>query len=166
MGIDLRDILVTPSSRLPFRRELDRSRLDFPAVISYREPPVGEGVITNEAGVLSLTGSIRARMLCRCDRCAAEFELEKNVPLAVPLASELQDEENPDYFLLDGTELDIDELLETCFILDMDSRLLCRPDCRGLCPVCGANLNDGPCACKPEPDPRLAVLEQLLDDKD
>ena len=34
------------------------------------------------------------------------------------------------------------------------------------CPRCGANLNDGPCGCKPEKDPRLAVLEQLLDDKD
>ena len=42
---------------------------------------------------------------------------------------------------------------------------LCSEDCKGLCAVCGKNLNEGPCDCKPEPDPRLAVLAQLLKDK-
>ena len=56
----------------------------------------------------------------------------------------------------------MDDVLEGCFIMDMDSRFLCREDCKGLCSRCGANLNDGECDCKPERDPRLAVLEQLL----
>ena len=86
-------------------------------------------------------------------------------PLDIPLASELQDEENPDYFLLEGDELDLEELLETVFILNMDTRFLCRDDCKGLCSRCGKNLNEGPCDCRTESDPRLAVLEQLLDDK-
>ena len=41
---------------------------------------------------------------------------------------------------------------------------LCRDDCRGLCPRCGANLNDGPCSCEPEADPRFAALQRLLND--
>ena len=86
--------------------------------------------------------------------------------LDIPLASELQDEENPDYYLLEGDELDLDDVLESSFILNTDTLFLCREDCKGLCPRCGADLNDGPCGCKPEKDPRLAVLEQLLDDKD
>ena len=44
----------------------------------------------------------------------------------------------------------------------MDSKLLCSEDCQGLCPRCGADLNEGPCQCKPEIDPRLAVLQQFL----
>ena len=166
MRIDLHDLIVSPGRRLSFCRPLDTARLDFPAVTAYTSPPVGEGVIRNDAGALSLQGTIRADMLCVCDRCAAEFPHHKEVSLDLALATELEDEENPDYFLLDGETLDIDEVLESCFILDMDSRFLCREDCKGLCSRCGANLNDGPCSCTKEKDPRLAVLEQLLDDKE
>jgi len=164
--MNLHELLITPGARLPFRRELAPDRLDFPAVLSYTAAPVGEGEIENSADVLTLRGVIRAGLRCACDRCAAEFDRSVEIPLEVPLASELQDQESPDYFLLDGDELDIDDLLETSFILNMDTRFLCREDCKGLCPRCGADLNLGPCGCKKEKDPRLAVLEQLLDDKD
>ena len=62
--------------------------------------------------------------------------------------------------------VDIDDLLESAFILGMDTIILCREDCKGLCPRCGADLNEGDCGCGKESDPRLAVLEQLLDDID
>ena len=165
MSMNLHELLITPGSRLPFRRELSLDRLSFPSVDSYPEPLVGEGTVVNDADVLSLVGSIRGEMLCTCDRCMTLFRQNVELPLNVPLAAELQDEENPDYFLLQGEELDLDDLLETCFILNMDTQLLCRPDCKGLCPRCGADLNNGPCSCRAEADPRLAVLEQLLDNK-
>ena len=60
---------------------------------------------------------------------------------------------------------ELEDLLETVFILNMDTRFLRRADCKGLCSRCGKNLNEGPCDCRPDTDPRLAVLEQLLDDK-
>ena len=164
--MNLHELLIHPGARLTFQKELSTERLDYPAVLAYTEPPVGEGVIENTAGVLTLRGSIRGMMLCRCDRCAAEFDRKIDIPLDIPLASELQDEENPDYYLLEGDELDLDDVMETSFILNTDTLFLCREDCRGLCPRCGADLNEGPCGCKPEKDPRLAVLEQLLDDKD
>lgn len=166
MSIDLRAVITTPGARLPFRRELVSDRLDFPSVVSYVEPVVGEGVITNNAGALTLRGGITARLRCVCDRCTAEFEKSVDIPLEVPLGTGPEAEENPDYFLLDGDELDIDDLLESGYILNVDSRFLCREDCKGLCPRCGADLNLGPCACGKESDPRLAVLEQLLDDID
>lgn len=163
--MNLHELLLNPGSRLPFRCELSTDRLDFPAVLSYTAAPVGEGFIVNNAGALTLRGTLSAAMRCVCDRCAAEFDREVSYPLDIPLASELQDEENPDYFLLEGDELDLEELLETVFILNMDTRFLCREDCKGLCSRCGKNLNEGPCDCRTGSDPRLAVLEQLLDDK-
>ena len=163
--MNLHELLLNPGSRLPFRCELSTDRLDFPAVLAYTAAPVGEGFIVNNAGALTLRGTLSASLRCVCDRCAAEFDREVSYPLDIPLASELQDEENPDYFLLDGDELDLEELLETVFILNMDTRFLCRDDCKGLCSRCGKNLNEGPCGCRTELDPRLAVLEQLLDDK-
>ena len=163
--MNLHELLLNPGLRLPFRCELSTDRLDFPAILSYTAAPVGEGFIVNNAGALTLRGTLSAAMRCVCDRCAAEFDREVSYPLDIPLASELQDEENPDYFLLEGDELDLEELLETVFILNMDTRFLCRDDCKGLCSRCGKNLNEGPCDCRTESDPRLAVLEQLLDDK-
>ena len=60
----------------------------------------------------------------------------------------------------------LDELFTTALVLAMDSKHVCRADCKGLCPRCGADLNEGPCACRPETDPRLAALAQLLDKED
>ena len=62
----------------------------------------------------------------------------------------------------DGDQADLDDILTTAVVLNMDSKLLCSEDCKGLCPKCGADLNLGPCGCKPEMDPRLAVLQQFL----
>ena len=166
MSVDLRELIRTPGARLPFRHELGTERLSFPAVLSYTEIPVGEGVISNSADVLTLRGHIHSVMRCVCDRCAKEFDKTVDLPLEVRLAAELEDEEDPDYFLLNGDELDIDDLLESAFILGMDPQILCREDCKGLCPRCGADLNEGACTCRAESDPRLAVLEQLLDDID
>ena len=100
----------------------------------------------------------------RCDRCLKPFSRETRIPLEALLATELADEENEDdIVLLDGDEVDVDEIARTAFILAMDTKHLCSEDCKGLCAKCGANLNNGPCGCKPEVDPRLAKLAQLLD---
>ena len=82
---------------------------------------------------------------------------------AVKIAADLSDEDNPEIFSLEGNWLDLSDLLETCFILSTGAKFLCREDCPGLCPICGKNLGGGPCGCKKEIDPRLAVLGQLLD---
>ena len=79
---------------------------------------------------------------------------------------ELQEQENDDILLLEGDEVDLDELVRVEFILHMDSKTLCSENCKGLCPRCGADLNLGPCSCKKETDPRLAVLAKLLDKND
>ena len=101
-------------------------------------------------------------MVCICDRCGAEFDSTKTTALHATIVEE-DDGENQELFLLEGDEIDLDEILSTCFILDMETKFLCREDCKGLCPKCGKNLNLGPCGCRKEIDPRFAVLEQLLD---
>jgi uncharacterized protein len=164
MILDLHEI-IHKTGTVPFSYDLSTDRLDFPFVAAYRRPPHAEGKVVNSAGALTLRGVLTAEMLCVCDRCTAAFERRMEIPLELPLAADLEDSENPDVFLLDGDGLDLDEVLETCFILGMDGRSLCRPDCAGLCPDCGADLNEGPCGCTGSHDPRLAVLEQLLDDK-
>ena len=130
----------------------------------YSGPIRATGEIVNTAGVLTAHGGIDAAMVCYCDRCGKAFELKKHIDVDVPIVPEDEGEDaESDAFSLEGDWLDLDDLLETVFILDMDTKFLCRPDCKGLCPKCGRDLNNGPCDCRPETDPRFAVLEQLLD---
>ena len=162
MRLDLREIIFVPGASIPFSCELETERLDFPSVKAYRAAPRAEGRVYNEAGVLHLEGELTAEMTCVCDRCGAEFDSTKVTPLDAVIVGE-ENEEFPEYFVLEGNEIDLDEILSTCLILDMETKFLCSEDCKGLCSRCGKNLNLGPCGCRKEPDPRFAVLEQLLD---
>ena len=74
-------------------------------------------------------------------------------------------EDNDEIVLLEDGQVDAGELAREAFVLGMDTKTLCSEDCKGLCPRCGADLNLGPCSCKKDVDPRLAVLAKLLENK-
>ena len=164
MLLSLAKILDTPGARLPYQVSLDLSDLTFGSNQPVSEPVIAEGSIRNTAGVLVMTGTIRTNLHCICDRCAAEYQQTVEYEVDVVLVSELsqEEDEDPRVFELDGDNADLDEILTTVFVLSMDSKFLCSEDCKGLCCRCGKNLNDGPCGCQKEPDPRFAALKQLL----
>lgn len=163
MWLDLSRIIETPGASVPFDTELDAALLASDAILSFPVPPSARGQVVNTAGLLDLHARIRGRMRCRCDRCGTEFERELDQTVDLPLAADLPEDTDSDLFPVENNGIDAAALLETCLLLDREMKTLCRPDCRGLCPRCGKNLNDGPCGCQPKRDPRFAVLEQLLD---
>lgn len=163
MKLNLRQIIEVPGSKLPFACVLSSDGLDFPAVVKYYGDPEAKGEVVNTAGILTLKGTVTAKMRCICDRCGSEFDTEKVVKVEVGIAV---DESEEDLFQMEDDEIDLDEILYTCFVLDMDAKVLCKPECAGLCDGCGANLNFEKCTCKKQIDPRWAVLEQLLDKED
>ena len=162
MRLNLREIIEIPGGFVPFEAELDTENLYFPSVTAYNSKPRAVGQVKNEAGVLHLTGTLTADMVCICDRCGGEFESTKELRLDATIVEE-DTGVNPELFLLEGDEIDLSDILSTCFILDMETKFLCSEDCKGLCDRCGSNLNLGPCGCRKQIDPRFAVLEQLLD---
>ena len=60
-------------------------------------------------------------------------------------------------------DVELDDIIVPELILSMPMKELCSEDCRGLCPRCGKDLNDGECGCAEEIDPRLAKLAEILD---
>ena len=164
MFLDLHEIIEVPGGRVPFRCELDRERLTFPALVRFDGAVTAEGAVKNTAGILEQTAVVEADMTVRCDRCTAEFGEHAVLPVEAVLKADAEDDDYADLFPLDGDGVDVSDVLETCFILNMDTKFLCSEDCKGLCPDCGKNLNDGPCGCAKQIDPRMAVLGQLLDD--
>lgn len=165
MRLDLRDIIHVPGGELPFDFTMDLSGLEFAGQTPVCEPVHAWGSVRNRAELLTLEANVQSNLHLRCDRCGKPFERVKTVTVQRLLATELQDEEDDDIILLDGSILDLDEVVRTEFILEMDTKNLCREDCKGLCPGCGADLNTEPCKCKPDIDPRLSVLASLLEDK-
>lgn len=165
MRLDLKDIILVPNAAKHFRFQLDLSGLDFYGRTPITRPVLAEGSVTNHAGALVLKGTVRSVLDLACDRCGKEFSREKVVQLDSLVAQELEDEENDEIILLDGSELDLDDVVTTAFVLAMDTKNLCSDDCKGLCAGCGANLNEEPCRCIPDVDPRLAALAQLLDNE-
>lgn len=163
MLLDVSKLKNAPGSTLPFEVSLDLSELRFGEVCAER-PVTAVGSVRNTAGVFLLDGTLTAELRGPCDRCGKETVKTVCYPLKAVLAETLEDErdEAPDLFLLMDGQADLDEIVTNCYVLQMDSKFLCREDCRGLCPRCGRDLNLGDCCCKPEPDPRLAVLKQLL----
>ena len=166
MRLDLRNIIHVPEASKSFQFQMDLSGLEFYGEHLITRPVQIEGSVTNHAGALVLEGTARSVLDLTCDRCGKEFSREKVVPLDCLVAHELEDEEHDEIVLLDGTELDLDEVVTTAYVLAMDIKNLCSDDCKGLCYKCGADLNVESCKCKPEVDPRLAALAQLLDNED
>ena len=163
MRINLREIINVPGGSVSFDYEPDLSGYEFDSVSGFSEPLRAVGSIVNIAGVLTLRAELTAVLDCVCARCLREFKKQVDFNTEAVIAEEVQNEDNPDIFLLDGDYIDVDEVIVTAFVLNMDQRFLCSDDCKGLCDKCGKNLNDGPCDCKAETDPRLAILGQLIE---
>ena len=167
MLLDVSKIKNEPGGTLPFSVSLDLGDLDFSGCRAV-VPVEARGSVRNTAGVYVMSGEVTALMQGLCDRCAKEVTRQMNFPLHAVLADELtgkEGEEDPWLFLLDGDQADLEDIVTTTFVLGMESKFLCSDECKGLCPRCGKDLNLGPCDCRPEPDPRFAVLQQLLNDK-
>lgn len=164
MFIDLREIIEAPGKSVSFQCELDRDRLSFPALESFNGPVTARGTVSNTAGVLTLTADVQADMTVRCARCGKRLERRLTPRFTATLQADPEDADSEEFFPLDGDRADVSDVLETCLILDMDERYLCRDDCKGLCPTCGKDLNEGTCQCKKQIDPRMAALRQLLEE--
>ena len=164
MLLGLSKIIDCPGASVPFSTSVDLSDLRYGESFPVTEPVEASGTVRNTAGVLMMTGSIHTTIHGVCDRCAADFERFVEFPIDVVLVTELSNEDSEDewVFHLEADAADLEDIVRTVFVLNLDSKLLCSEDCKGLCCRCGKNLNEGPCTCQKEIDPRFAALKQLL----
>ncbi len=130
-----------------------------------------EGEVRPQGDVFSVSGRCAAEGRLTCSRCLEpvewtveeNFSLEYRVPALAPADAESGlDEGELDVAFLQGEELDLSELAAEQVLLSLPMRIVCRPDCAGLCSRCGANLNNEEgCDCEPEIDPRWSALADL-----
>lgn len=122
--------------------------------------------LTNTGEILLADGHLETTLLLACSRCLESFPYTLTAPFVIgykEIKKQRGEETSKDDDLeirgFTGDRIDITEDVRDTLFLALPMKPLCRPDCQGLCPHCGANLNQGPCSCRgEEADPRLAVL--------
>ena len=102
-----------------------------------------------------------------CDNCLAEQQVEIPVSSEVEVDFNLSAEDRVNDLnetaYIDGYDLDVDRLVYEEILLGFPMKVLCQEDCKGICKVCGANLNQGECGCvRTEPDPRMSVIRDIF----
>lgn len=129
--------------------------------------------LTNiKAGIVLMEGKFQIAFSIPCDRCLQDVKVPLHVAFTHQIvspekenAAETSDEElfeEEQCFML-GYQLDTEALINNEILINMPVKVLCREDCRGICPVCGRNLNEGECGCDVfVPDPRMAAIKDIF----
>ncbi|WP_322168765.1 YceD family protein [Acutalibacter caecimuris] len=143
--------------------KLDFSGVELGGAKPFCAPVEVQVRLKGFAGSVALVAKAGFTLTMPCDRCAEVFTRAYTREFAHTLVRETQGEEDGELVLVPEEKLDLDGLLLEDILLDMPGQFLCKEDCKGLCHLCGKNLNEGLCGCGvPQGDPRLEVLRQLL----
>lgn len=163
MKLDIRKFFEVVGESEEFEFSLDLSQTEIWAHKPLPAPVLIKGRVQNRSSIVTLAYNASMTLQTFCDRCLAPFEKPVEFSFEYTLVRELQDTEQDEYILIEGDFLDLGELCESDIVLNLPLKFLCRDDCKGLCPICGVNLNQTDCDClKQQIDPRLAALKGLL----
>ena len=166
MRIDLNNLLSENEKHLDINYKLDLSNLIYSTYNPIKNGVSVVGSLYSKADVLYLDINISFEFFGFCDRCAEEVKKDFGFNIKRIVVEKLENEEDDDdYIVVNNRELDLDELVNEEVSLSLPNKILCKDDCKGLCPKCGANLNFKQCDCKKDVDPRMAALLQLLEDE-
>ena len=167
MKIDLNRTSEDSSERLILEDSPEALELEAEG-ITFQEPVRVELVVTKNQDQLICQGQVTASAKLECSRCLAGYDhtVTSQLSFVVDLAgeSETARSEEEGYFVVDpsAASFEIDDLVREAIILSLPLKPLCAEDCKGLCPVCGIDLNRSQCNCvKEESDPRWDQLKKL-----
>lgn len=149
-------------------------KMDSPDCVLAEDVKV-QGKLEKSGQLIRCQGSLQTKLSVGCTRCLANFSFTVNARLSVHFIprvekanmageTELTDQDVEQEFYEEG-RIDLSPPVRDLILLSLPQVRLCREDCAGLCPGCGANLNENKCGCngKDSCDPRLEVLQQLKD---
>lgn len=134
--------------------------------VVFKKPIAVEGSISNTGETLQMRAKVDTEISAQCDRCLENVD----IPLSFEFienyrqnsAGDEEGIENNEVIVFEDDLIDLVEAIRENVILNLPMQILCNPDCQGICPQCGQNLNEKQCNCRTEAvDPRLAVLAKL-----
>lgn len=113
---------------------------------SLSTPIAIKGIIENRAGIVNISYNCKFSLDLVCDRCLKEFSRDFDYNFEHTLVQS-SNSDNDEFITCPDNTLDLNELAISDLLLQLPTKILCREDCRGLCYVCGQDLNEGECNC-------------------
>lgn len=141
--------------------ETDTFECDGASYQVLETEPIVLKVSVTSRNKVTITGDTSITLKMPCDRC---LEPTRQV-IDIDIESEVDFDEPDDECQVYVSEqtIDVDKLLCSYIITNLPMKVLCSDDCKGLCGVCGANLNNGECGCdRFVPDPRMAAIGDIF----
>ena len=121
------------------------------------------GRVAGLHNAVRITMEVTGKLHFLCDRCTKEYELDFRYPLDAMVTTDPAAEETDELILATDRHIDLAEQAAIVIGLFMPFKHLCKEDCKGLCPICGADRNEGDCGCTPDRhDPRWDSLRDLF----
>ncbi len=122
-----------------------------------------QGTVKKVERQLMLSFEYKGIISFECHRCLAEVKLNLSSCVTRELFETLDREDGDEFVILDNGSVDLTPILEEDILLNLPLQILCDEDCKGICPQCGINLNEGNCTCDDQKiDPRLEALKNLF----
>ena len=163
MLLQLKNLFLEDGGKIDLHYEMDLSQTEISGVRPFVSPVSVKAQAENRAGAVHLNADVAFVFCAPCDRCAADTQRDYHFSFHHILVNALNDEENDSFLLVENEALELDDLLREDILLELPAKYLCKPNCKGLCPQCGKNLNEGKCGCSDHQiDPRLEVLRELM----
>ncbi len=151
MLLNIKNVLNVPGTSQDIAFNVPEERLEQVYGYQFATPVAVEGRIANHAGVVTLTMHIAFSLLVVCDRCLKETVQAFSYDTEHTVVRSLQsDEEEENYIVARAESIDTAEIAVADLLLELPSKLLCKADCKGLCPVCGCDRNETDCDCMSE----------------
>ena len=164
MILDLKSIFLCEGSVLERELVQDMSETAVDGVKPFVSPVRVDVTAENRAGLVKLSLATSFNFQKPCDRCGTDVNREFHYNFEHYPVTSLSGDQNDDYIETPDYTIDIDGLVRDDILLELPSKYLCSDECKGLCPKCGANLNEKACGCTAkETDPRLEALRKLTD---
>lgn len=146
MVINLKQLYDVTGDSLPLDYSIGTERLAEIKGYTFANPIEVTGVVRNRAGIVSLNFTAKFTLTAECDRCLEKFDREYKFDNEHILVRSLNTD-NDEYIVTNSDLFDLDELVITDVLLQLPTKMLCKDDCKGLCPICGTNLNNNVCDC-------------------
>lgn len=169
MILNLSDVLSEQHKPIEAEVPLEMTcfKSDFGTFDILKKEPVSVTVEYAGEKKLVITGNTEVIVKIPCDRCLTDVEIELPVKfdkkVSLESAEEGQAEELDETNYIDGYNLDVDQLVYNELLIGWPTKILCSEDCKGICNVCGQNLNDGTCNCEDTGlDPRMSVIRDVF----
>lgn len=142
MQISVKPALRSPGTPMPVAAQWESEPVELDGHVEFSQPVHFRGSAQALGDTVKLTGTAATELRFLCDRCGE--------PFAMPFTIDLEEEfhQNDEFYPLVNGELELIRPVMDNLLSNLPIRRLCAPNCKGLCPGCGQNRNQGPCECE------------------